>query len=275
MSSAQVEAAFPHLADRALVLCSVATSGRQLSAGSSRPGSRSATGRSVSFACSPGESCGSARRSTSSRTPIASSSACATIGPASAFRPLLAPITDRIEWMSVESAEMTKHAVNAFLATSVTFINELAALCERVGADAKEVERGLKTETRIGPRAYLSPGRRIRGRHAGARRGVSSRARAATVEPAHAAHGRRAREQHGASRIGRGAGSTSTWGVWRERRSRSGASPTNQARTRFAGRPRWTCAAGSWVRAPACTCHDPAAPRAACRPRRHASGRSA
>src|SRR5262249_54692171 len=62
------------------------------------------------------------------------------------------------EWMSVESAEMTKHALNAFLATSVTFINELARLCEVVGADAKEVERGLKSEGRIGPRAYLSPG---------------------------------------------------------------------------------------------------------------------
>ena len=71
---------------------------------------------------------------------------------------LFAPITDRIEWMSVESAEMTKHAINAFLATSVTFINEIAALCERTGADAKEVERGLKTETRIGPYAYLGPG---------------------------------------------------------------------------------------------------------------------
>jgi UDPglucose 6-dehydrogenase len=71
---------------------------------------------------------------------------------------LLAPITDRIEWMSVESAEMTKHALNAFLATSVTFINEISAVCERVGADAAEVERGLKSEARIGPRAYLSPG---------------------------------------------------------------------------------------------------------------------
>ena len=71
---------------------------------------------------------------------------------------LLFPITDRIEWMSVESAEMTKHAINAFLATSVTFANEIAAICELVGADAKEVERGLKTETRIGPKAYLSPG---------------------------------------------------------------------------------------------------------------------
>ena len=71
---------------------------------------------------------------------------------------LLHPITDRIEWMSVESAEMTKHAINAFLATSVTFANEIASICERVGADAKEVERGLKTEARIGPKAYLSPG---------------------------------------------------------------------------------------------------------------------
>jgi UDPglucose 6-dehydrogenase len=71
---------------------------------------------------------------------------------------LLTPITDRIEWMSVESAEMTKHAINAFLATSVTFANEMAAICELVGADAKEVERGLKTEMRIGPKAYLSPG---------------------------------------------------------------------------------------------------------------------
>jgi UDPglucose 6-dehydrogenase len=71
---------------------------------------------------------------------------------------LLRPFTDRIEWMSVESAEMTKHALNAFLATSVTFINEIAALAEQVGADATEVERGLKSEMRIGPHAYLSPG---------------------------------------------------------------------------------------------------------------------
>ncbi|NTU56995.1 MAG: UDP-glucose/GDP-mannose dehydrogenase family protein [Anaerolineales bacterium] len=71
---------------------------------------------------------------------------------------VLSPFTDRIEWMSVESAEMTKHALNAFLATSVTFINEIAVICEQVGADAKEVERGLKSESRIGPKAYLGPG---------------------------------------------------------------------------------------------------------------------
>jgi UDPglucose 6-dehydrogenase len=74
------------------------------------------------------------------------------------LKKLFSPITNKIEWMSVESAEMTKHAINAFLATSVTFANELASICELYGADAKEVERGLKTESRIGPRAYLSPG---------------------------------------------------------------------------------------------------------------------
>ncbi len=71
---------------------------------------------------------------------------------------LISPITSRIEWMSVESAEMTKHAINAFLATSITFTNEIAAICEVVGANAKEVERGLKSEIRIGNKAYVSPG---------------------------------------------------------------------------------------------------------------------
>jgi UDPglucose 6-dehydrogenase len=71
---------------------------------------------------------------------------------------VLGTITSRLEFMSIESAEMTKHAINAFLATSVTFINELATICEKVGADASEVERGLKTEVRIGPRAYLRAG---------------------------------------------------------------------------------------------------------------------
>jgi len=65
---------------------------------------------------------------------------------------------DNIEWMSVESAEMTKHGLNAFLATSITFINEIAVLCEKVGADAREVERGLKSDPRIGMRSYLKAG---------------------------------------------------------------------------------------------------------------------
>ena len=71
---------------------------------------------------------------------------------------ILSTITENIIWMKVESAEMTKHALNAFLATSVVFINELAVLCEHVGASANEVEKGLKSEVRIGKKAYLRPG---------------------------------------------------------------------------------------------------------------------
>jgi len=71
---------------------------------------------------------------------------------------LLGAFSDRIEWMGVESAELVKHGINAFLALSISFANELAGIAERVGADAAEVERGLKTESRIGPRAYLRPG---------------------------------------------------------------------------------------------------------------------
>ncbi|HLB41351.1 MAG TPA: nucleotide sugar dehydrogenase [Gammaproteobacteria bacterium] len=76
---------------------------------------------------------------------------------------LLQPFTTHLIWMSVVSAEMTKHAINAFLAVSVTFINELSVLCEVVGANAREVERGLKSEERIGPKAYLRPGDAIAG----------------------------------------------------------------------------------------------------------------
>jgi UDPglucose 6-dehydrogenase len=72
-------------------------------------------------------------------------------------------ITNKIEWMTIESAEMTKHALNSFLATSIIFANEIASVCEKVGADASEVERGLKTDNRIGKKAYLSPGNPIAG----------------------------------------------------------------------------------------------------------------
>jgi len=71
---------------------------------------------------------------------------------------LLAPFTSQIIFMRTESAEMVKHALNSFLALSITFINEVARLCEHTGADAKEVSLGLKSEPRIGPKAYLGPG---------------------------------------------------------------------------------------------------------------------
>jgi UDPglucose 6-dehydrogenase len=71
---------------------------------------------------------------------------------------LFKPFTPQVLFMRTESAEMVKHALNSFLASSVTLINEVARLCEQVGADAKEVSAGLKSDLRIGPRAYLSPG---------------------------------------------------------------------------------------------------------------------
>jgi UDPglucose 6-dehydrogenase len=147
---------FPHVRDGALVLLS-----SQVPVGTTRQlelrFASASRGRTVGFGCSPENlRLGTAIeaftrpdrvvvgvRATADRERVAA---------------LLRPFTDRIDWMSVESAEMTKHALNAFLATSVTFINEIAALCDEVGADATEVERGLKSDGRIGPSAYLSPG---------------------------------------------------------------------------------------------------------------------
>ena len=71
---------------------------------------------------------------------------------------LFKPFAAQTIFMRTESAEMVKHALNSFLALSITFINEVARLCEHTGADAKEVSAGLKSEARIGPEAYLGPG---------------------------------------------------------------------------------------------------------------------
>jgi UDPglucose 6-dehydrogenase len=151
-----VERAFPYLGDGAVVVSS-----SQLPAGTTRSfeetWNRQASGRSVSFACSPEN----LRLGKAVETFTKPNRVVVGVRDAHArnrIAELFAPITDRIEWMSVESAEMTKHAINAFLATSVTFANEIAALCECVGADAKEVERGLRTERRIGALAYVAPG---------------------------------------------------------------------------------------------------------------------
>lgn len=57
----------------------------------------------------------------------------------------------------IKSAEMIKYASNAFLATKISFINEIARLCEAVGADVKEVGKGIGLDERIGPR-FLQPG---------------------------------------------------------------------------------------------------------------------
>jgi len=60
--------------------------------------------------------------------------------------------------MNLASAEMVKHGINSFLATCITFSNHLADLCEYSGADIFQVLKGMKSDPRIGTKAYLSPG---------------------------------------------------------------------------------------------------------------------
>ena len=62
-----------------------------------------------------------------------------------------------IIFMDERSAELTKYAANSFLATKITFMNEIANLCEILGADVDEVRKGIGTDSRIGKR-FLFPG---------------------------------------------------------------------------------------------------------------------
>lgn len=64
---------------------------------------------------------------------------------------------NRVIVMDVESAEMTKYASNSFLATKISFMNEIAQLCEKVGANAEMVRVGMSTDSRIGNK-FLFPG---------------------------------------------------------------------------------------------------------------------
>jgi UDPglucose 6-dehydrogenase len=74
------------------------------------------------------------------------------------YRPLYL-IETPILFMSLETAELTKYAANAFLATKITFINEIADLCEAVGADVQDVARGIGLDGRIGPKfLHAGPG---------------------------------------------------------------------------------------------------------------------
>ena len=72
------------------------------------------------------------------------------------YRPLYL-IEAPILFTNLETAELTKYAANAFLAMKVTFINEMADLCEKVGADVHDVARGIGLDGRIG-RKFLHPG---------------------------------------------------------------------------------------------------------------------
>jgi len=71
---------------------------------------------------------------------------------------LFQEISDDIIVMNLESAELVKHGINSFLATSIVFANSLADVCEKSGAKIDDVVKGLKSDPRIGQKAYLSPG---------------------------------------------------------------------------------------------------------------------
>lgn len=70
---------------------------------------------------------------------------------------LHSPLTNNIMITDIRSAEMIKYASNAFLATKISFINEIANICEKVGADVTQVARGMGYDKRIGP-SFLKAG---------------------------------------------------------------------------------------------------------------------
>lgn len=76
------------------------------------------------------------------------------------MRAVYKPLTDkgyRLQETVQESSELIKYASNAFLATKITFINEIASLCDKVGANVQDVAAGMGLDSRIGPK-FLQPG---------------------------------------------------------------------------------------------------------------------
>lgn len=67
-------------------------------------------------------------------------------------------ITNNVLTMNLESAEMVKHGINSFLAMSIVFANNISDICEEKGGKIEDVVKGLKSDIRIGQKAYLSPG---------------------------------------------------------------------------------------------------------------------
>jgi UDPglucose 6-dehydrogenase len=152
----RVRLTFPYLKDGSVVLMS-----SQVPVGSTslleRDFAKIAKGRKVSFAYSPENlRLGDAIRVFTEPERIV-------IGIRSddarkVIEPVLKPFCDTLLWTRVESAEMVKHALNSYLATCVTFTNEIASVCESVSADMSEVETALRLDPRIGKKAYVRAG---------------------------------------------------------------------------------------------------------------------
>ena len=132
------------------------------------------------------------------------------------YRPLNL-IETPILFTALETAELIKYATNAFLATKITFINEMADLCERVGADVQQVAKGMGLDGRIGTQVPACRPRLWRLLLSQGHAGAAAHRRAANSAPAHrrdrgqrqrgpqAAHGR---EDHPRPAAARCAGKT-------------------------------------------------------------------
>jgi UDPglucose 6-dehydrogenase len=152
----QIRSLFPYLRDGAVVLVS-----SQMPVGTMREIERqfsaAAVGRKVVFAYSP-ENLRLGRAIEVFRNPERVVVGLSDTAGRDLLETLFAPFSENIIWVGMEAAEISKHAVNAFLATSITFINEIAMICEKYDADVREVERALRSEPRIGAKAYIRPG---------------------------------------------------------------------------------------------------------------------
>lgn len=151
-----VRALFPHLGDGAIVLSS-----SQLPVGSmgalAAEFASVAKGRAVDFCCSPenlrlGSAIGVFRKP--GYVVIGADSE----RPRPRLEALFRRFTETILFTSLRSAEMVKHALNTFLATTITYSNEIARLCELTGASARDVERALRCDPRVGAKAYVRAG---------------------------------------------------------------------------------------------------------------------
>jgi UDPglucose 6-dehydrogenase len=152
----RVEATFAHLKDGAIVLVSaqmpVGTVARLETSFEAH-----ANGREVDFACSP-ENLRLGRALDIFRNPGRIVIGIRHGRARDRLSPLLSRFCQNLFWMSIESAEMVKHSLNAFLALSITFTNELATIAEQVGADAADIEKALRSDSRVGPQAYVKAG---------------------------------------------------------------------------------------------------------------------
>jgi UDPglucose 6-dehydrogenase len=152
----KVEAIFPHLKNGSVVLVSA-----QLPVGTvarlDQSFAAQANGRQVDFASSP-ENLRLGRAIEIFRNPGRIVVGIRHEHTRDRLSPLLSKFCQNLIWMSVESAEMVKHSLNAFLALSITFTNELAAIAERVGANASDIETALRSDPRVGQSAYVKAG---------------------------------------------------------------------------------------------------------------------